>query len=89
MEAGSDWAISIDQILKMDFDNVIPGHGPMITKQRLVEMREKFGMIMQRVHTMAREKKTEQEIQAALVKDFNWGFGPSAGNIAGMMIELR
>jgi cyclase len=85
----TDWTISIDQILKMDFDNVIPGHGPMITKQRLVEMREKYGMIMQRIHTMVREKRTEQEIQQALMKDFNWGFGPSAGNIAGMMIELR
>ena len=85
----TDWTISIDQILKMDFDNVIPGHGPMISKQRLAEMREKFGTIMQRVHAMVREKKTEQEIQQALVKEFNWGAGPSAGNIAGMMIELR
>jgi len=85
----SDWAMSIDEILKMDFDNAIPGHGPMITKQRLIELRAKYGMIMERVHTMAREKKTEKEIQDALVKEFNWGFGPSAGNIAGMMIELR
>jgi glyoxylase-like metal-dependent hydrolase (beta-lactamase superfamily II) len=85
----TDWTISIDQILRLDFDNVIPGHGPMISKQRLVEMRQKFGDIMQRVHTMTREKKTEQEIQQALVKEFNWGAGPSAGNIAGMMIELR
>jgi hypothetical protein len=46
-------------------------------------------MMMQRIHTMAREKKTEQEIQQVLMKEFNWGFGPSAGNIAGMMIELR
>lgn len=85
----TDWSLSIDQILKMDFDNVIPGHGPMISKQRLMEMREKFGAMMQRIHTMVREKKTEQEIQQALVKEFNWGAGPSAGNIAGMMIELR
>ncbi len=85
----TDWTISIDQILKMDFDNVIPGHGPMISKQRLAEMREKFGTMIQRIHTMVREKKTEQEIQQALIKEFNWGAGPSAGNIAGMMIELR
>jgi glyoxylase-like metal-dependent hydrolase (beta-lactamase superfamily II) len=85
----TDWTISIDQILKMDFDNVIPGHGPMISKQRLAEMREKFGTMMQRIHAMVREKKTEQDIQQALIKEFNWGAGPSAGNIAGMMIELR
>jgi hypothetical protein len=52
-------------------------------------MREKFGTMMQRIHAMVREKKTEQDIQQALIKEFNWGAGPSAGNIAGMMIELR
>ncbi|HEV2200167.1 MAG TPA: MBL fold metallo-hydrolase [Bryobacteraceae bacterium] len=85
----TDWTISIDEILKMDFDNVIPGHGPMIGKRRLIEIREKFGALMARVRTMNREKKTEQEMQQALIKEFNWGAGPSAGNIAGMMIELR
>lgn len=85
----SDWAISIDEILTMDFDNVIPGHGPVISKQRLVEIRKKFGELMARVREMNREKKTLQEIQQALVQEFNWGMGPSAGNIAGMMIELR
>ncbi len=85
----TDWTISIDQILKMDFDNVIPGHGPMITKQRLVEMREKFGAMLLRIRTMVHERKTQDEIQQAMIKEFNWGAGPSAGNLAGLMIELR
>jgi glyoxylase-like metal-dependent hydrolase (beta-lactamase superfamily II) len=85
----TDWTISIDEILKMDFDNVVPGHGSMIGKQRLVEIREKFGALMARVRAMNREKKTAEEIQQALIKEFNWGTGPSLGNIAGMMIELR
>lgn len=85
----TDWTISIDQILKMDFDNVIPGHGPMISKQRLVEMREKFGAMLVRIRTMVHEKKTQEEIQQTMVKEFNWGAGPSAGNIPGLMIELR
>ena len=25
----------------------------------------------------------------ALIKEFNWGSGPAAGNLAGMMQELR
>ncbi len=85
----TDWANSIDEILKMDFDNVIPGHGPMISKARLVELRAKYGNIMTRTRDMIRQKKTEKEIQEALTQEFNWGFGPSAGNITGMMLELR
>jgi len=85
----TDWANSIDEILRMDFDNVIPGHGPMISKQRLIELRAKFGQIMTRTRELIRQRKTEKEIQEALIQEFNWGAGPSAGNIAGMMLELR
>jgi hypothetical protein len=35
------------------------------------------------------DKKSEEEIAATVVKEFNSGFGPSEGNIAGMMQELR
>jgi hypothetical protein len=73
----------------MDFDTVIPGHGPMITKQQLVQARKKFGMLLERVREMNRERKTQDEITQTLIKEFNWGSGPSAGQIPGMIIELR
>jgi hypothetical protein len=38
---------------------------------------------------MNRDKKSQQEITETLLKEFNWGMGPSAGNIPGMMQELR
>jgi hypothetical protein len=41
------------------------------------------------VQRMVRDKKPQEEITTAVIKEFNWGFGPSAGNIAGMMQELR
>jgi cyclase len=85
----TDWSKSIDEILKMDFDVVIPGHGPAVTKPQLKEIRAKFGALQERVRTMNREKKTQEEITQTLVKEFNWGAGPSAGQIPGMMIELR
>ena len=85
----TDWSKSIDEILKMDFDVVIPGHGPTVTKPQLRDIRAKFGALQERVRAMNREKKTQEEITQTLVKEFNWGAGPSAGQIPGMMIELR
>jgi glyoxylase-like metal-dependent hydrolase (beta-lactamase superfamily II) len=85
----SDWRKSIDQILRMDFDTVIPGHGPVITKSQLAESRARMVAIQERLRALVREKKTEKEIADTLVKEFNWGFGPSAGNIPGMMQEFR
>ena len=68
----TDWTKSIDEILKMDFDIAIPGHGPAVSKARVAEIRNKFMAIQQRVRTLNREKKTEQEVASTLLKEFNW-----------------
>ena len=90
-EGGSwmDWARSIDEILQMEFDTVIPGHGPPITKAQLVDIRRKFDKLFERVRAMNRDKKNAEEITQTLIKEFNWGAGPSAGQIPGIMMELR
>jgi cyclase len=84
-----DWSKSVDEILQLDFDVAIPGHGPMVTKQQVANIRNKMVAVRERVRTMNREKKTQQEITDALIKEFNWGMGPSAGNIPAMIQELR
>ena len=84
-----DWARSIDQILEMDFDTAIPGHGPPITKAQLVDIRHKFERIFERVRAMNRDKKSAEEVTQTLIKEFNWGAGPSAGQIPGIMMEMR
>jgi hypothetical protein len=45
--------------------------------------------IRERFRALVREKKTAEEIPQILMKEHNWGTGPAAGNIAGMMQELR
>jgi hypothetical protein len=61
----------------------------MVTKQEVVNRRNKMVAIMERVRAMNRERKSQEEITQTLVKEFNWGSGPSAGNIPGMMQEFR
>jgi cyclase len=85
----TDWSKAVDEVLQLDFDVAIPGHGPMVTKQQVRDIRNKMVAIQERVRTLNREKKTQQEITDALVKEFNWGTGPAAGNIPAMMQELR
>lgn len=84
-----DWSNSIDQVLHLDFDTAVPGHGPMVSKARVGELRDRMVTIRERVRALNREKKSQEEITETVVKEFNWGFGGSAGNIAGMMQELR
>jgi glyoxylase-like metal-dependent hydrolase (beta-lactamase superfamily II) len=89
---GGNWTElgeSLDAIARMDFDTLIAGHGPNLTKAEFVRFRDKAAGIRERFRTLNRERKTQDEIAQALVKEFNWGTGPAAGNLAGMMQELR
>jgi cyclase len=85
----TDWDRSIQELLKMDWEVLIPGHGPAINKQQLVELHNKMVQVIERFRTLSREGKNQQEITQTLVKEFNWGTGPAAGLISGMMAELR
>lgn len=85
----TDWETSINAALALDWDTAIPGHGPAVNKQQVVALRDKMVAVRERVRALNREKKPMEEIQATLVKEFNWGAGPAGGVIAGMMVELR
>ena len=89
---GGNWTElgeSLDAIARMDFDVLIGGHGPNLTKPELLKFRDKAAGIRERFRALNRDKKSQDEIAQALVKEFNWGTGPAAGNLAGMMQELR
>jgi len=89
---GGNWmdlSDAIDELLKLDFDSLIPGHGPVITKKQVVEIRNKVVAIRERFRALVRAGKNQEEISQTLVKEFNWGTGPAAGNLPGMMQELR
>ena len=85
----SDWTRSMDELLKMDWDMAIPGHGPMVTKQQVRTIRAKMVAIQNRVRSMNRERKSQDEITQQLIMEFNWGSGPAACNIPAMIQELR
>ena len=80
----TDWLKSVDEILKMDFDTVVPGHGPMITKQGLRALRDKYAGIMARVRAMNRERKTPEEITQAVLQEFGY-----TGAMTTFIQELR
>jgi cyclase len=82
----TDWTQSIDEILKMDFDLAIPGHGPMVTKGQVLEIRNKYVAFQQRIREMNRAHKTQEEIANVLKQEFNWS---QPNNLPGFLAELR
>src|SRR5882672_2935651 len=60
--SGGSWnelSNEIDELLKLDFDLLVPGHAPPITKPDVVKIRNRVVAIRERVRALNREKKTQ------------------------------
>jgi len=85
----TDWGKTLDELAKIDFDVLVAGHGPVLTKAEFLAFRDKIATIRERFRALNRERKSADEIAQTLTRELNWGTGPAAGNIPGMMQELR
>ena len=85
----NDLGRTLDEVAKLDFDTLIGGHGPVLSKAEFLKYRDRIAAIRERFRALNRERKTQDDITQILLKEFNWGSGPAAGNIPGMLQELR
>jgi glyoxylase-like metal-dependent hydrolase (beta-lactamase superfamily II) len=85
----TDLGLALDALAKIDFDIMIPGHGPPLTKALFMKQRDKVVAIRERVRTLVRQGRSQQDIAKALRKEFNYGGGLADGQIAPMMQELK
>jgi cyclase len=79
----------VNEIAKMDFDFLVGGHGPVLTKPEFLKHRDKVAGIRERLRELNRQGKTQEEITQTLLKEFNYGDGFGAGQIGPMMLELK
>lgn len=66
---GIDWSNTIMQALNLEFDRVIPGHGPMMQKAELRGWNESFGTVRMRMSELKRQGKSKDEAAKLLKMD--------------------
>ena len=73
----SDWVATLDRLLELDFDTVIPGHGPLLRKAEVRIFRDKFEQLVSRVGGLIADGVDRDEIAAQLnISDLNWPLAP-------------
>jgi len=82
---------TVEQVLKLDFDTVVPGHGPLVKKADIARWHGGLQRLRTRVSAVLREGKRKQDVSDVLVKEFEWD---AAGNplrnvLDGLMVELK
>jgi glyoxylase-like metal-dependent hydrolase (beta-lactamase superfamily II) len=84
-----DWPGTLDGALKLDFDQVVPGHGLVTTKQELRKFRDSAQTLRTRVHDMLAQNKSRGEIEKMLRSDFHFADLHVMVSLDGMLAELR
>jgi cyclase len=67
--SGVAWTATLDRVLALDFDTVIPGHGVVMKKQDLAAWNASFKTVCERIRQMLRERRPKAEIAASLKVD--------------------
>src|SRR5207244_1906535 len=60
------WEKTADEVLKWDFDTVVPGHGPVAKRDLMLKWHADMDAIQKRIRSMVREGKT-RALQKAVV----------------------
>jgi cyclase len=84
-----DWTGTLDGALRLEFDQVVPGHGLVTTKQEMRKFRDSTMTLRTKVHDMVVGKKTKAEIEKMLRTDFKFADLHIERSLDGLMLELQ
>ncbi|HEY3824733.1 MAG TPA: MBL fold metallo-hydrolase, partial [Bryobacteraceae bacterium] len=67
-----EWTKTLDAVMKLDFDTVIPGHGDVTNKAGLKTYRDNIEKLQTRVRGLIRSGKTQQEVAKVMTDEYKW-----------------
>lgn len=89
-----EWVKVLDELLKLDFDVVIPGHGKLLTKERVRDDRRKLVEMNRRMGDLARKGVPKDGVFEQLkLADLGWDHTVSTvafkGGLSGYYDEMK
>ena len=85
--SSKEWTNTLDSVLGLDFDAVVPGHGVVTTKQELRKFRDSTLALRNRVHELIVQKKTRAEIAKVLETEFHFAELHLTRSLDGLIAE--
>ena len=89
-----EWVSVLDKVLELDFDVVIPGHGPLMTKAQVKTDRDKLVKMNERMTALVRKGVPKESVFAQLgLADLGWDKTVSTvaftGGVSGYYDEMK
>ena len=71
--SATEWSDTLDGVLSLDFDTVIPGHGPILNKDDIRTFQDKFDRLILRISRLRDSGVSRNDIANRLdISDLNW-----------------
>jgi cyclase len=85
-----NWSKAVDEVLKLDFDTLIPGHGDPMTKAQVVEYNQKWKTFTERALAEVRKGTPKEGLVAAIkVDDLGWNTATYQQRLDGFWADLQ
>jgi glyoxylase-like metal-dependent hydrolase (beta-lactamase superfamily II) len=86
-----EWTKTLDAAMKLDFDTVIPGHGPVTTKANMLSYRNNVEKLRNRAAGLIREGKSQEDVGKVMIAEFGWAADglQMQWSLPGLMTELK
>jgi hypothetical protein len=84
-----DWGATLDGALALDFDTVIPGHGPLGKKADVAKFRDNMRTLATRMTGMVRDGKTQPDVAKMLTTEFGWADAAAGRSATGLINEFK
>lgn len=83
------WPGTLDAVLQLDFDTVVPGHGDVTTKEEMSKFRDETARLAGLVREMNGQGRSRDDIEAALRAEFHWADLHVLRGLDGVIAEMR
>jgi cyclase len=67
-----EWSKTLEGALALDFDTVIPGHGPVSTKADVAKFKADLETMRNRLVGLVKQGKSKDEVVGTLESDYGW-----------------
>ena len=77
--SGLAWTATLDRVLELDFDTVIPGHGPILGRDEVRTFRDRMQALVDRMRAAVEAGVSREDVADRVeTADLDWPFRPAA-----------
>jgi glyoxylase-like metal-dependent hydrolase (beta-lactamase superfamily II) len=87
--SAKEWTATVQQVLGLDFDTVVPGHGNVVTKADMQSFRESTVRLTQLVTDAVKAGRSKADIEAIMRREFGWQDFHVQMALDGLIDEMR